>query len=594
MGQHDVVDPGWIPERLLRLADALGAGLTAQGRDGRTVWANERSASLLGVEVADLVGSSSRELRWQSVDADRKPLDPDEHPAVIALTRGAAVTGFVMGMSVTEADGGNGGGNTGWEPDDAIGRDASDLCHPDDLPDLAASQDMLAASGTSVVRYRIRRADGTWLPVETISQRQSAGPGLAQILCLTRDVSSEESAEALAERVISESPVGLAILDGGGVIVRTNQAFNSLLQRPPEELADSRYLDLTLDEDRPIEAQLWQELNGCELERFELKKRFLLPDGSSFWSAINVVALPSYQGGEQFALLQATDIDERERVHEQLRASEMRMRTALESLPVGMLLLSEEGTVAFANSAANPGGFSKDLMGRSVLSCYNWLSEEQRDRLVRAIRSQSSLTDPARLTMVVGGRTRLHQLNLIHLGERATHDVSFIAHLQEQPLTAETPADVIERAAHDNLTGLLTRAEFFPLAEQALRNATAIGAPVGLLFCDLDGFKRINDTYGHAVGDSVLAAAGKAVLAGTRESDLVARFGGDEFVVLAASGRENNLESIGAKLARLIAEATGQWGGVGMSYGIAISRPDSTVDQLVRAADTDMYTRRGR
>ncbi len=102
-------------------------------------------------------------------------------------------------------------------------------------------------------------------------------------------------------------------------------------------------------------------------------------------------------------------------------------------------------------------------------------------------------------------------------------DITFRQHLQRQ---------LAHRATHDPLTGLPNRMVMAERLGQALIRATRTGTPVGVLFCDVDRFKQINDTQGHAVGDQVLAAIGRRLHNAVQQSDLVARFGGDEFVIL--------------------------------------------------------------
>jgi len=93
-------------------------------------------------------------------------------------------------------------------------------------------------------------------------------------------------------------------------------------------------------------------------------------------------------------------------------------------------------------------------------------------------------------------------------------------------------AELELKATHDGLTGLLNRAAMEDEVNRALQRARVQEAPIGVLFIDLDGFKPINDTHGHAVGDDVLRAVAQRISGAVRTSDRVARLGGDEFVVL--------------------------------------------------------------
>jgi GGDEF domain-containing protein len=94
-------------------------------------------------------------------------------------------------------------------------------------------------------------------------------------------------------------------------------------------------------------------------------------------------------------------------------------------------------------------------------------------------------------------------------------------------------AALVEQATHDALTGLPNRALLVDRIDQALSHAARSGRSIAVLFVDLDRFKHVNDTHGHAAGDIVLRRVAEQLLALVRPMDTVARIGGDEFVVLA-------------------------------------------------------------
>ncbi|MBC7375224.1 MAG: GGDEF domain-containing protein, partial [Frankiales bacterium] len=162
----------------------------------------------------------------------------------------------------------------------------------------------------------------------------------------------------------------------------------------------------------------------------------------------------------------------------------------------------------------------------------------------------------------------------------------------ELELQAQTEA-LAAQAGRDPLTGLANRA----LLEAPLRASLARGARTGgstaILFLDLDGFKEVNDRYGHAVGDDVLRGVAEQLVGVVRPSDTVARLGGDEFVVLVESATP---AAVAALLPRIQSAVTrpllvaGCQSSVGVSVGVAISQQgEHDPAALIDAADKQMY-----
>jgi diguanylate cyclase (GGDEF)-like protein/PAS domain S-box-containing protein len=154
----------------------------------------------------------------------------------------------------------------------------------------------------------------------------------------------------------------------------------------------------------------------------------------------------------------------------------------------------------------------------------------------------------------------------------------------------EARAELEHLAAHDDLTGLHGRAAFRDLLDDALTSDTE----VAVLYCDVDRFKVINDTRGHAVGDLVLREIGRRLTGVVRADDVVARFGGDEFVVLV---RGSSAEELGSELIRRVHEAMaapvylpdGATLDVALSVGHATSSLASDAEELLVIADAAMY-----
>lgn len=148
-----------------------------------------------------------------------------------------------------------------------------------------------------------------------------------------------------------------------------------------------------------------------------------------------------------------------------------------------------------------------------------------------------------------------------------------------------------ELARIDPLTGALNARSFYELAERESARSRRNGQPLTVAYLDLDGFKGVNDTFGHAAGDDVLKEVSEALGIGTRPSDAVGRLGGDEFAVLFpetdAAAATNPLNRIRASI-RKYAVRTGYE--VSASIGAAtFLRPPDDVNALLRAADELMY-----
>ena len=259
-------------------------------------------------------------------------------------------------------------------------------------------------------------------------------------------------------------------------------------------------------------------------------------------------------------------------------------------------VVARDGTIRYQSPSAERlvGIAADDLVGASYLEL---IEPEDRPHLVTLFQdgggpSSTEGTAEYRLRHVDGSSRYVESIVSGPAGDVAadglvlnTRDVTDRKMLEEE---------LAHQAFHDSLTGLSNRAVFRDRVDHALARASRTGAGLTVLLLDLDGFKMINDSLGHDVGDELLIAVGARIRACGRESDTIARLGGDEFAILLEDEGDQG-RAIGVA-ERILAELATPFniGGrdvfVRASIGVATCVADGTnMDELIRNADTAMY-----
>lgn len=222
--------------------------------------------------------------------------------------------------------------------------------------------------------------------------------------------------------------------------------------------------------------------------------------------------------------------------------------------------------------------------------------------LISAVRTEASYSDAYAL-MLTGREDLETKVAALGLGfddflSKSAAEAEILAKISaarrlvvRQKRLDEAVRELYGLATRDELTGLFNRRFFFAEANRLLEE----GRAVNLIFFDLDEFKRVNDTFGHLAGDRILRDIGSLFLRHTRHEDFVARYGGDEFVMLVTSADPSQLDN---PVARMVADITSaQWTmgtetfSIGVTTGIACSSllEKPTVAQLLSAGDRDLY-----
>jgi len=337
------------------------------------------------------------------------------------------------------------------------------------------------------------------------------------------------------------------------------------------------------------------------LEPFRMEYRLQRHDGAFVWVLDEAVFIRNERGDtirEGFLV----DITKRVKALEDLRVSEERFRTLLSNIPGAMYRcdLDSDWDMEFIsdNIEAISGYPASDFIRSRVRTFASIIHPDDRQTVEQIVGEAVARAEPFILEYrIVGADSRIRWVYEKGQGvfgaegtvlwlDGAIFDVTERKLLQEQ---------LAKQAFYDSLTGLANRALFQDRADHALARVARRGSGLAVLLLDLDGFKLINDSLGHHVGDEVLVTVAKRILKSSRTSDTVARFGGDEFVILL---EEDASESTAATVARRILGVLrepflvqGREVSLGGSIGIALtsgSDPTST-DELLRNADAAMY-----
>lgn len=366
----------------------------------------------------------------------------------------------------------------------------------------------------------------------------------------------------------------------------TDSEFSAMIAHPEDS---ARYLDM-LAEHRQI-------LPGQRLTR---RVRLRAGSGVYRWFQHTLVGLTFDDNGVVETLGTLDDVTDVVETTDRLHDSERRFRELFHRSPAGTVVIDDDGTILEANDAMAllVGIACEDLLGTS----YDLLVHPEERHEVAKRRATMRGTDNAasqahRRLLHSDGDVRWVQVLITRIRESDR----WVTLLAFDDVTAERAAkEQLEHAAlHDSLTGLPNRRLLQDRLGQAVARSARTGAMTAVLFLDLDRVKSINDTFGHAVGDAVLAHIAHRLETVVRAADTVSRVGGDEFVVVCDDiGGHEQVTALADRILRLIAEPLAVDDAVGTirvtaSIGIATTTGDATADELVRAADMAMYEAKG-
>lgn len=280
-----------------------------------------------------------------------------------------------------------------------------------------------------------------------------------------------------------------------------------------------------------------------------------------------------------------------------LRESEERFRSAFEHAAIGKTLVGLDGKYLQVNrSFCKMVGYTREeLVGRhfSTITHPDDLAEQD-DAWRRLIAGEVQEVHLDKRYINIQERVVWAQVSLSLPRDQAGRPVYVIAEVQDFSERKRFEQQLLHLADHDPLTNLFNRRRFQEELEQELSSAKLHGTTGAVAFLDLDQFKDINDSLGHRSGDQILASLGQLLRGELRETDVLARPGGDEFAVVMPQVGEDEAERSAARLVEAIGKfalvTEGQLIRVTASIGVALfPQHGTTVEEIIAAADAAMY-----
>jgi diguanylate cyclase (GGDEF)-like protein/PAS domain S-box-containing protein len=403
-----------------------------------------------------------------------------------------------------------------------------------------------AASDDKLMRAAMKRGahdyfakghiDAHWLPraLNYILERKVSRTALHD---------SDERFRAMSDA----SPLGIFVSDAQGNCIYTNAAYHTISGQTLEETLGTNWTGAIHPEDRLQAISAWGDAVRSQTP-FVAEVRFLRKDKSVIWTRLNAAAIrASSEGKKSQGYVQIVeDISDRKAIELILRVSEEtvfeqqeRAQVTLNSIGDGVLTTNLAGKVCYLNRVAETmtGWSIKDALGLPLEDVFTLIDADTRKPFVNpensALESDITVKLPTNLLLVRRDGTESPiEDSIAPIHNRNNEVTGAVIVFHDVSETRAMAQKMLHMAQHDFLTGLANRALLTERLTRAVGLAQRKKKQVALLFVDLDNFKQINDSLGHAIGDKLLQSVAKRMTEVVRATDTVCRQGGDEFVVL--------------------------------------------------------------
>jgi diguanylate cyclase (GGDEF)-like protein/PAS domain S-box-containing protein len=502
---------------------------------------------------------------------------------IIGFFNAAAET--IFGLTAAAAHG---------QPLDILIPEAARPQHQAHVREFAAGPEQTRRMGERG-EIRGRRADGTTFPAEASIIKLNFD-GEEFLVAIINDLSDRKALEQERQRlaeILESTPDLVGMADTAGHVLYQNPAARQLLGHDDQ----ARVTDCQVQDFHPAphaERVLEEALPVAEKQGYwEGETAFIGANGEEIPASQLIIAHRDEQGDTSYFSTLARDLRPYKQAQQELR----KLTRALTQTADMVWITDPAGRVEFVNPAFEAAtGFGHDeAVGRQIAELLKSGQHDQGfyqqlwDALKRGEDFRDVFTNRTR-----DGRTLYIDETISPVVDASGELTHFIATGRDISERFRLEERLRELAYYDPVTGLPNRSHFEEHLELALPTAQRNGQFLAVIFIDLDRFKYVNDTLGHAAGDQVLTQAGRRLSGCLRQGDLLARLGGDEFACLPepvkdARGAMRVAEKLLATFAEPF-EVEGQSFGLQASLGISFF-PDTAEDgaTLIRQADTAMF-----
>jgi diguanylate cyclase (GGDEF)-like protein/PAS domain S-box-containing protein len=398
------------------------------------------------------------------------------------------------------------------------------------------------------------------------------------------------SDEQQARMVFEGAPIGMALVGIDGRFLRVNPALCELVGYDADTLMRSTFQDITHPDDLELDLELLHACLDGRRDGYQMEKRYLHRAGHEVWVSLHVAVARDAEGRPTGFVSQILDISDRRAAE----ASQARFTALVEHGSDLIAIADAEGHLVYASPAYGTmlGWDVDEWLGRSLQDQVHpddWQIVEDGGAEILA-EPGASVTLEFRYAHADGSWRWVDATLTNRLEDPAVRGfVINTRDITDRVLAAEHLA---HRATHDALTGLPDRSVLTERLVQAEAAAARRGMVVATLFVDVDHFKHVNDTHGHAIGDMLLTAVARRLRATARAEDMVFRLGGDEFVLVATVADDAAAAELSARVCaafRAPFVLDDRVLTAGASVGVATTTDGASGSGLLDAADVALY-----